>query len=62
MTNRSEIAQQRAIDNIVGSFRLEGLEIDEQALDDMKRVDRGEMSTDEAVKIALERVKNEEVQ
>ncbi|MGG4603714.1 antitoxin VbhA family protein [Paenalcaligenes sp. Me131] len=58
----SEKEQQKIINNIVGSFRLEGLEITEQTIADMHRVNQGELTTEQAIKNGLARIKREEIQ
>ena len=58
----SEKEQQKIINNIVGSFRLEGLEITEQTIADMHRVNQGELTTEQAIQNGLARIKREEIQ
>lgn len=58
----SEKEQHKIINNIVGSFRLEGLEITEQTIADMHRVNQGELTTEQAIQNGLARIKREEIQ
>lgn len=50
------------IATIVGSLRLEGLEVEPQVIADMERIDRGELTTEQAIKNAFDRVTREEIQ
>lgn len=50
----------RTIKTIIGSLRLEGLEIDPKVIADMKRIDQGELTTEEAIKKAFDRIKQKE--
>lgn len=50
----------RTIKTIIGSLRLEGLEIDPDVIADMKRIDRGELTTEQAIKNAFDRIKQKE--
>lgn len=54
--------QRETIATIVGSLRLEGLEVEPQVMADMERIDRGELTTEQAIKNALDRVTREEIQ
>lgn len=47
------VTGQRAIDNSVASARLEGLEASAQDVELMKRVASGELTTEQAIEIAL---------
>ena len=49
----AELVGQQAIDNSVASARLEGLEATDRDLDLMKRVASGELTTEQAIQIAL---------
>jgi prevent-host-death family protein len=48
-----QLTGQQAIDNSIASARLEGLEASERDVDLMKRVAAGELTTEQAVAIAL---------
>jgi len=61
MPTMEEKKQREIIENIIGSFRLEGLEIEPEVIADMERIDRGELTTEQAIKNALDRVKREEI-
>lgn len=50
----------RTIKTIIGSLRLEGLEIDQKVIADMKRIDQGELTTEQAIKKAFDRIKQKE--
>jgi len=58
----SEITDQEIIATIVGSFRLEGLEIEPQVLADMERINQGELTTEQAIQNAFDRIEREKVQ
>lgn len=49
------LKQRDTIDNLVGSWRMEGLEPSAEIIRDMERVAVGEISCEEAVKAAIER-------
>lgn len=51
------IKTKERIESIVGSWRLEGLTVDKQVLKESQRLVRGEISYDDAVRHALNRVK-----
>jgi len=57
-----ENAYRETIATIIGSFRLEGLEIEPEVIADMERINRGELTTDQAIKNAFDRVKRAEIQ
>lgn len=48
------------IATISGSLRLEGLEIEPEVIADIERVDRGELTTEQAIKRAFDRIKRQE--
>jgi len=54
--------QEATIASIIGSHRLEGLELEPQVLDDMRRVMRNEITTEQAIQNAFSRIKSEEIQ
>jgi len=54
--------QEAIIASIVGNHRLEGLELETQVLDDMRRVMRNEITTEQAIQNAFSRIKSEEIQ
>jgi len=54
--------QEAIIASIVGNHRLEGLELEPQVLDDMRRVMRNEITTEQAIQNAFSRIKSEEIQ
>jgi len=58
----AEKKQREIIATIVGSLRLEGLEVEPQVMADMERIDRGELTTEQAIKSAFDRVTREEIQ
>jgi len=62
MPTIEEKKQREIIENIVGSLRLEGLELEPEVIADMERIDRGELTTEQAIKNAFDRVKREEIQ
>jgi len=52
--------QTETIATIVGSLRLEGLQVEPEVLADMQRIDRDELTTDQAIKNAFDRIKQQE--
>lgn len=53
----AEIKQREAsVDNAIGSLRLEGLEPDQQTIDDLRAEARGEISMEEVRARALTRI------
>jgi len=58
----AEEKQREIIATSIGSLRLEGLEVGPQVMADMERIGRGELTTEQAIKNVLDRVKREEVQ
>lgn len=52
--------QTDVIATIVGSLRLEGLQVEPEVIADMKRIDRGELTTEQALKKAFDRIKQQE--
>jgi len=58
----AEEKQREIIATSIGSLRLEGLEVGPQVIADMERIGRGELTTEQAIKNVLGRVKREEVQ
>jgi len=54
--------QEAIITTIVGSHRLEGLELEPQVLADMRRVAKNEITTQQAIENAFSRIKCEEIQ
>ncbi|MDO5073166.1 MAG: antitoxin VbhA family protein [Neisseria animaloris] len=50
--------ERNTIENIIGSWRLEGLEVSHETIQDMQRATLGEISFDEAVKAAIQRAIN----
>jgi len=54
--------QEAIIATVVGSHRLEGLEIESQVLNDMRRVMNKEITTEQAIQNVLARIKSEEIQ
>lgn len=50
------------IENIDAPMRLEGLKLSAEAIEDMHKVDRGEMTTEEAVQRSIRRFTVEKVQ
>lgn len=62
MPTIAEEKQRETIATIVGSLRLEGLEVEPQVMADMQCIDRGEMTTEQAIKNAFDRVTREEIQ
>jgi len=48
------------ITTIVGSLRLEGLKVEPEVIADMKLINQGELTTEEALKIAFDRIKQQE--
>lgn len=45
------------IATVVGSIALEGITLDPLVIQDMQRIERGELTTEEALKNAFERVR-----
>lgn len=62
MTTQTEVHDREALAVAIGSLRLEGIEPDAEALADMERVVSGKMTTDDAIKNILDRVRREQVQ
>jgi len=62
VSNIVEKTQQEIISTIIGSLRLEGLEVEPKVLADMESIDRGELTTEQAIKNAFDRVRREEIQ
>lgn len=60
MLTSTEKKQSEVIATIVGSFRLEGLEVEPEVIADVERIDRGELTTEQAIKKAFDRVMREE--
>jgi len=50
------------ITTIVGSLRLEGLKVEPEVIADMKLINQGELTTEEALKRAFDRIKQQEQQ
>jgi ADP-ribose diphosphatase len=49
------------IATIIGSLRLEGLQVEAAVVADMHRIDRGELTTEQAIQNAIGRVWDEEI-
>lgn len=62
MSNETEARDREALAVAIGSLRLEGIEPDAASLADMERVVAGQLTTDDAIKKILERVRREQVQ
>lgn len=52
--------QAEVIATIVGSLRLEGLQVEPEVVADMERIDRGELTTEQAIQYAFGRIKQQE--
>lgn len=58
LDTRLSIHAQNTIENIIGSWRIEGLEISPETIRDMERATLGEISFDEAVQAAIQRARH----
>lgn len=50
--------QYQMIENAVANHRLEGFELDEEIIEDARRIVRGEITTDDVIKKILAEIKN----
>lgn len=50
---------QQIINSIIGSWRLAGLELDANTVDDMWRIYNGSLTTEQAIKNLIEEIKAE---
>jgi len=62
MPTIEEKKQREIIADSIGSLRLEGLDVGPHVIADMERIGRGELTTEQAIKNVLGRVKREEIQ
>lgn len=62
MLNRQEIIRNlAAVENAVAQQRLEGLEVPQETIEDLRRVAHGEINIEEGIKNAYRRFANAQV-
>ena len=57
----TEKKQSENIAAVIGTLRLEGLELDPKVIADMESVERGEITTEQAIQKAFDRVIREKI-